>query len=216
MDQMSSAGIHDIVVSTSPKFHALMEAFVLNYCAERDRTSTQRSVSIRTVSIAAHAFGPVPAIFEVFRQLGLDRPVLLCLGDLFYPYNPFSSVVDKRAQQLSYLTVCEYSEHATGAVYVADDKVTSISYVKPTEDFAAKFPIYCRWTGIAILDPLVAGVIDNLSRREFGNQFFHSPIEDLLQDLVLRGCAFSTISSGNFINVNEISDLLRCQEPIAP
>jgi hypothetical protein len=187
--QLREAGFVKTVISTSPQWFPLFEAFTRR-CRETG------SSDALVLSNPAHADGPLAALGNAARQIEEPR-LLLCLPDIFFWENPFPELASgDRAAALSGCPVDRLTKSpSSGFLTIKDGIVETLAYQPPPARPDA------FWPGVALFRQ--SGVVPLLESIAPGG-----PIETLFAAAITQGIRFTFQPCGPFGNVNTMGEWL--------
>jgi molybdopterin-guanine dinucleotide biosynthesis protein A len=203
LSQLQEAGFAKTVISTSPQWFPLFEAFTRR-CRETRSTDAleredrpQKTMVCPTVlSNPAHAAGPLAALGNAARQIEEPR-LLLCLPDIFFWENPFPELAaGDRAAALSGCPVDRLTKSpSSGFLTVKDGVVETLAYQPPPARPDA------FWPGVALFRQSgVVPLLESIAPE--------GPIENLFSAAIAQGVRFTFQPCGPFGNVNTMGEWL--------
>jgi NDP-sugar pyrophosphorylase family protein len=206
LNQLTAAGIDDIVISTSEQYAGVMKAVVEAYL--RSTNAAPEQLSVRVFVNSGHASGPGAALASAVNQCG-DVDILLCLSDIYFACNPFHDLrraIRDSSPKVSVLAVDSLRTGVGGIVSTRQGRVERLLY-RPTAAQPARLRSSRRynWTGTALMARSAAGVLG----RTVGDR--GEPLEECLNRMLDAAHDFVVVRVGRFINVNSYNDLLRCR-----
>jgi choline kinase len=188
LGQLREAGFAKIVISTSPQWFPLFEAFTRR-CRETG------SSSALVLSNPAHADGPLAALGNAARQIEEPR-LLLCLPDIFFQENPFPKLAaGNRAAALSGCPVDRLTKSpSSGFLTIKDGIVETLAYQPSPHPDAF-------WPGVALFPQSgVVALLESIAPE--------GPIENLFAAAIAQGIRFTFQPCGPFGNVNTMGEWL--------
>jgi NDP-sugar pyrophosphorylase family protein len=206
LNQLTAAGIDDIVISTSEQHAGVIKAVVEAYL--RCTIVTPEPLSVRVFVNSGHASGPGAALASAVNQCG-NVDTLVCLSDICFVSNPFHNLrraIRESSAKTSVLAVDSLRPGVGGIVSTRHGRVERLVYrssvEKPPRVRASR---RYNWTGTALIAGSAAGVLG----RTVGER--GEPLEQCFNRMLDASHDFVVVRVGRFINVNSYKDLLRCR-----
>ena len=199
IEQLRDAGCTPIVVSTTPRY----ELQIRQEIESRARSMGAESVSA-VLGCAEQENGLLAGLRSIFQSKSAET-VLLCLGDIFFRYNPFTSLQAHFEADydciLAAPVIIPGELDRGGLILHRGDRVERVIEQPKGEVLDDAL----RWTGVALLNRrrALVGLDSFLATAPAG-----APPGDFLDFQCRNGVVSRLVETPDFVNVNSPDDLL--------
>ena len=192
LEQAREAGLHKVLISTSPSLHESLKNLLSAYSNYSLKSLDQVSL----ISNEAHEKGPIEALQQALCYIKTDR-CIICLGDMFFIRNPFGEITQKIDESSNYLGVASVvfqEELRCGGLVCDKDGLITEIIEKPIDTVKNAF----RWTGIALVNSCIFEDIRNIEARTLHNY----AVGDLFECHRNQGYSYRSVLTSDFVNIN--------------